>query len=238
MSLGDDSSDPGEAQQLHVGPVLRRLQASRSYGFVLVLVLFTFSFISAAPDEDWTRAVLVVLQAVTLAVAIWTSGIAGRIDMVATMLVVVGVAAGIVQLLTDSQNATGLVGLLNVLLVGATGVAIALGIRAQHGVNVQSVLGALCIYLLIGLLYTYAYGAVAELESGPFFAQDTEGTPALRLYFSVVTLSTVGYGDYTAATDLGRALAASEALLGQVYLVTVVAVVVSRLRPGRPERAG
>lgn len=232
MPLGDDSPDPGGT---HVGPVLRRLQASRSYGFVLLLVLCTFTFISAAPDARWTRAVLVLLQAVTLAVAFWTSGITGRVDAIAALLVVLGVAGAVAQLAIESPNTTGVLGLLDVLLIGVTGVVIALGVRDQHGVNVQSVLGALCIYLLIGLLYTFAYGAVAALESGPFFAQGTDGTPALRLYFSVVTMSTVGYGDYSAGTDLGRTLAASEALLGQVYLVTVVAVIVSRLRPSRAE---
>lgn len=238
MPLGDDSPHLGGAQRRHVGAVLRRLRASRSYGFVLLLVLTTFVFVAAAPDANWPKAVLVLLQAVTLAVALWTSGVTGRIDAVSVLLVIVGVTGAIAQLATENPNATGLLGLLDVLLIAATGVVIALGVRNQLGVNVQSVLGALCIYLLIGLLYTFTYGAVAVLESGAFFAQGTEGTPSLRLYFSVVTMSTVGYGDYSAGSDLGRTLAASEALIGQVYLVTVVAVVVSRLRPTRTERAG
>jgi ion channel len=220
----------------HVGPVLRRLQASRSYGFVLLLVLSSFAFVAAAPDEGWPRAVLVLIQATTLAVALWTSAATGRLDAIAAALVVIGIAGAGAELATDSSNATGLVGLLNVLLITATCAVIVLGIRDQHGVNVQSVLGALCIYLLIGMLYTFAYGAISALQSGPFFAQGTEGTPSIRLYFSVVTLATVGYGDYSATTDLGRTVAASEGLLGQIYLVTVVAVIVSRLRPARSER--
>jgi voltage-gated potassium channel Kch len=52
------------------------------------------------------------------------------------------------------------------------------------------------------------------------------------LYFSFATLTTVGYGDLVAATDLGRSLAISEALIGQIYLVTVVALIVGNLRPG------
>jgi hypothetical protein len=220
----------------HAGKQLRRLQASRSYGFVLVLVLFTFVFVAAAPDEAWPRAVLVLLQALTLAVALWTSAATGRLDTIAAALVVIGIVGAVVELATQNANATGLVGLLNVLLVAVTCAVIVLGIRDQHGVNVQSVLGALCIYLLIGMFYTFGYGAIAAFESGPLFAQGTEGTPSIRLYFSIVSLATVGYGDYTAATDLGRTVAASEGLLGQIYLVTVVAVIVSRLRPSRSER--
>jgi hypothetical protein len=220
----------------HAGELLRRLQASRSYGFVLLLVLFTFVFVAAAPDEAWPRAVLVLIQALTLAVALWTSAATGRLDTIAAALVVIGVVGAVVELATENANATGLVGLLNVVLIAVTCAVIVLGIRDQHGVNVQSVLGALCIYLLIGMLYTFGYGAIAALESGPLFTQGTEGTPSIRLYFSVVSLATVGYGDYTAATDLGRTVAASEGLLGQIYLVTVVAVIVSRLRPSRPRQ--
>jgi hypothetical protein len=152
------------------------------------------------------------------------------------VLIVIGVAGAVTALATDDANATGVLGLVGVALIASTCAVIILGIRDQHGVNVQSVLGALCIYLLIGMFYTFTYGAIAALESGPFFGQGTEGTPSIRLYFSLVTMSTVGYGDYSAATDLGRTVAASEALIGQVYLVTVVAVIVSRLRPSRTER--
>ena len=70
-------------------------------------------------------------------------------------------------------------------------------------------------------------GAQHDVDEHP--AQGTDGTVSLRLYFSYVTLATLGYGDYTAAGDLGHTLAIVEALFGQLYLVTVVAVLVSRL---------
>ena len=220
----------------HIGPLLRRLQSSRSFGFVFLFILAIYAFVAAAPDEAWPQAVLVLLLAINLAVALWTSAIPGPIDKFAVALVAIGSAGATLQLLTGGSTATGMLGLFDVLLVAVTCAVIVRGIQDEHGVNVQSVLGALCIYLLIGMLYTFAYGAIAGLESGPFFAQGTEGTPSIRLYFSVVSLATVGYGDYTAATDLGRSVAASEGLLGQIYLVTVVAVIVSRLRPGRSAR--
>ena len=125
--------------------------------------------------------------------------------------------------------------LLGVALVGAIVVVIGVGMIDQGEVNRQSVIGAICVYILLGIFFTFVYGAVAALQSGDFFAQGTDGTTAIRLYFSYVTLATVGYGDYTAAGDLGRILAVTEALLGQLYLVTVVALLVSHLgRAARP----
>ena len=52
------------------------------------------------------------------------------------------------------------------------------------------------------------------------------------LYFSYVTLTTTGFGDLTAESDLGRTFVVVEALFGQIYLVTIVALIVSNLRPG------
>jgi hypothetical protein len=87
------------------------------------------------------------------------------------------------------------------------------------------------------MLFLLAYGVVAVLDSGPLFAQGTDGTTALRLYFSFVTLATVGYGDYTTASNLGQMLSVLEALIGQLYLVTVIAVLVSRMHFERKARS-
>jgi hypothetical protein len=122
------------------------------------------------------------------------------------------------------------------LLTLATIAAVALGVVDQGEANVKAVTGAVCVYILIGLLFVYVYGLLAVLGSNDFFAQGTDGTRSLRLYFSYVTLATLGYGDYTPAHELGRTLSVVEALFGQLYLVTVVAVLVSRMRGRAPAR--
>jgi uncharacterized membrane protein len=78
------------------------------------------------------------------------------------------------------------------------------------------------------------FGLISTLESGRFFASTSNPTTVDYVYFSYSTLATVGYGDLVAKTGLGRMLAVCEALLGQIYLVTVIAVIVGNLgRPGR-----
>jgi uncharacterized membrane protein len=100
-----------------------------------------------------------------------------------------------------------------------------------RGVTLHTMFGVLCIYLLIGMLFAFTYALIDSLGSAPFFAQPDAATGTTKdfLYFSFVTITTVGYGDLTAATNLGRSLAIAEALTGQIYLVTVVAAIVGGL---------
>src|SRR5262249_40124109 len=125
-------------------------------------------------------------------------------------------------------------GVVGGLLAITIAVVIAEGAIAQNEVNTRSVAGAICVYVLFGIVFMFIYSTMAAVDATPFFAQGTDGTRPLRLYFSFVTLATLGYGDYTPAANLGHALAVLEALAGQLYLVTVVAVVVTRL--ARPRR--
>jgi len=215
-----------------------RLRASHSYGFVLLLIFVSFVFTAAGPDNaTWGQGVLVLIQTATLVVALWTSGLGRAAALLSVLLVAVGITVAAAQILSGGDTLTGATAILNALLLVTVGVVIAVGVFDQRTVNRQSVLGAICIYLLIGMDFTFVYGAAAALGSGDFFADGTDGTPSLRLYFSYATLTTVGYGDYTLAGDLGHTLAIVEALLGQLYLVTVVAVIVSRLHHRRPERS-
>jgi uncharacterized membrane protein len=107
-------------------------------------------------------------------------------------------------------------------------------LEAAGAVTLQTMYGVLCLYLLIGLLFGVAYATIGELSSTPFFAQPGPYGRDEFLYFSYTTLTTVGYGDLSAATNLGRSLAITEALLGQLYLVSVVAVIISNMEAVRP----
>ena len=218
-----------------LGSRVARLRASHRYRSVLVLIVLSFVFASVSGDAKWTTSVLLVLQSATLVAAFWTAGFV-RADSRLVMLLLAAATATAVGLLASSRPALdGAGGLLSGLLVIATVVVIATGVIDQGEVNEQSVSGAICIYLLIGMVFLFLYSAVAAIGSGDFFAQGTDGTRAIRLYFSFVTLATLGYGDYTPAGNLGHSLAVLEALLGQIYLVTVVALLVSQMRGKRSD---
>ena len=215
------------------GARVDRLRASRSYGFVLVLVVVELLFLAVGPDDRWAWSAFVLLQGLILLIAIWTSGLARVARRPALVVATGAIAVSFVQY-AWAASGRDLVGIANVLLIVLTCLVIGIGVWDQGTINGQSVLGVVTIYLLIGALFTFAFSAVALIGDGPLFAQGIDGTMADRVYFSYVTLATLGYGDYTPAGTTARMMAVLEALSGQLYLVTIVALVVSRLRVKAP----
>jgi hypothetical protein len=212
---------------------LARFHATHSYWVVLGAIGVAFFFAALAPDAAWSAAVLVLIETATLVLALRTAGWKVNQSRTVFGLVALGFSAAIVDILWNTNAVNGVVGILGGLLTLALAVVIGLGAVEQGEVNSKSVAGAICVYVLLGMIFMHVFGVMAVLGHGSFFAQGTDGTRALRLYFSYTTLATLGYGDYTPAGNLGHALAVLEALLGQLYLVTVVAVVVTRLGPRR-----
>lgn len=212
---------------------MERLHASQSYGPVLLMVIASLVFAAVAPDGNWSGSVLLLIETATLVIALWTAGLAATDSKLSLALIALSAATAVALLIWPDTALAGAVGILSAGLTVAIGGAIIVGVLDQGEVNRQAVTGAVAIYLLIGFTFVFIYGAMAVLGHGNLFAQGTDGTRALRLYFSYVTLATVGYGDYTMAGNLGHMLSVLEALMGQLYLVTVLALMVSRMRGTR-----
>ncbi len=216
-----------------IRPRMERLRRSQSYGFVLGMIVISFVFAAVAPDDNWCASALLLLETATLVIALWSAGLAPRDSKLSLALIALAAATAIGYVVVGGKSFAGAVGLLSAAMVLAIGAAIVVGVIDQDHVNSQTVIGAVCVYLLAGFFFVYIYGAIAVFGHGYLFAQGTDGTRSIRLYFSYVTLATVGYGDYTMAGNLGRTLAVLEALMGQLYLVTVLALLVSRMRAVR-----
>lgn len=199
------------------------------FGIVLALLFVTFIFLASGPTGDWVPFVSGVLQGATLLAALSAAGVKRRYWRFALVVVVVALVAALAVWLWGAESRSGILLLLNALLVATAPVVIARSLIRRRVIDLKTVMGALCIYVLLGMLWAFTFGTIGTLGSEPFFAQQSDATVADFLYFSFVTLTTTGYGDLTAAGGLGRAVAVLEALLGQLYLVTVVALIVSRI---------
>lgn len=220
-------------------PAFRRADTAR-YAAIVGLILLTIAFQLAAPDTDWARLVIVILQGGTLALALNVGHIHGVLDRLLIGLIIVTVAVSTVAVVGFGSLGEFEARLINLLLIAFAPIAILFGIivdmRARSRVTVRTIMGVLSIYLMIGLIFNFLFGLIGAQTSDPFFQHGIEGTPADYLYFSYATLTTVGYGDLTAALHVGRSVAIIEALIGQIYLVTVVSLIVGNL--GRSPSGG
>jgi hypothetical protein len=206
------------------------------YGAVLLLTLAVAIFALVAPDSSAVRTLELLAAGATLLVAVLTSRAPAATRRSAGLVVTVAVlAAGVAAAVGAAHEALTFAG--SALLLALTaGVILAGLVRLimERGVVLQAVLGALAVYVLVGLTLAFVIGAIATGFSGAYFESGTDATQSARVYFSFTTLTTTGFGDYTAATRAGRALAVLEMLVGQLYLVTVIALLVGNLRRHQP----
>jgi Ion channel len=212
----------------------RRVQV-RDFGIVLLLVLASACFQVAAPQTGWARLVTILLGAAILFAAVWAGRAERLLARVAAAAAALLAVLGAVYFAVDGTVPVLLGALVNGLLVAFAPVVIAAAIvrnvRETGAVELPTLSGVLAIYLLIGMFYSFLYAAIQAAGDGDFFAQVANPERSDFLYFSYITQSTTGYGDFTPADDLGRMLAVTEALFGQIYLVTIVALIVANLRP-------
>jgi hypothetical protein len=198
------------------------------FGIVFLLTLTLLVFVIVAPGANWSRAVGCTLQWMALLAIVATSRARSNVRRpIAVVLLalasftVVSEAAGA---LSDAVL-FAISGLLSAAIPLALIGGLARLVRA-HGVTPQAVAGALTLYLLVGLMFAWIVGFVAKVDNVQYFAQQANASTSQIVYFSFAVLTTTGFGDLTAATHIGRALAVVEMLLGQLYLVTVIGVLV------------
>ena len=200
------------------------------FGRVLLLLIITVFFSISAPNAPWAWLATTVVLDATLSIAMLASGAQPKAVRAWLGVGVLGVGASIFIAVTHAAGgARGYLALTSLLLTLVTMGAIARRLWLHAEISVLTVLGAVCIYVLLGLSFAFVYEAVGEIGSQPFFASQEGGTRSDYMYFSFITMATVGYGDLTPQGGLGRALAVTEGLSGQIYLVTAVAALVGNL---------
>lgn len=222
---GESSDRPRLAARLW-----RRARQPDAYGVVLVAVLLT---LIGTGVGGAVAAVSALVQALTLVFAVWTARYPRwltratvPVGLAAVTLSAAGYGTGLDLLVAAGEGFTAILVVVTIgLVLGRVG--------RQPRITLATIGGALSAYLLVPIAYAHAYALIGSV-GGPFFASTATARSVDYLYFSLITVTTTGYGDLVARSDLGRMTAASEAVIGQLYLVTVVATVVANV--GRTRR--
>ncbi len=207
------------------------------FALVMVLSLGTVLLTIAVPQSNLMRAAVLFLQGTALVIAFVaahdhaalrrTTGVVALVGLIGLCLLT---AVGV---LDDDVRVA--VSLLVAIATPAVMVRGLIRLLRERGVVAQAVFGALALYLQFGLIFAFAAAGIGSAQGTPFFGGPEEASLGEFVYFSFTTMSTTGYGDLTPATSLGRSLAVLEMLVGQIYLVTVVGLLVGNIgRSGRP----
>ena len=215
--------------------------AQHRYGLVLLLTIIAVVDVIIAPDTPISRGIGVLLQGTMLLVVIATSR-ESRTVRRARALVASGVLLALALAVASSVISPRLGSSLAGIAIVAVLVELVRGVGhliREQGVTLQAVAGALAIYMLVGLTFALLIGFIAYV--GPaYFVQGSNSQPlSQQVYFSFTTMTTTGYGDLTPATRVGRAVSVLEMLIGQIYLVTVIGLLVGNLnrRAARADKA-
>ena len=127
-----------------------------------------------------------------------------------------------------------------IVFLGMTAAMILVSVLRDHLATMQAVFGAICVYLLIGLTWALMYSALEYAQADAFFIPERtivrrsidgrEMTSYSQMvYFSFVTMSTLGYGDMIPRTPVAQTMTWMQSVLGQLYLAVLVARLVSVL---------
>ncbi len=208
-------------------------RGSGRYGLVLVTLVGAY-LISAFIGGRWVEAAQIVLFVAVTLLSLRGALLQRWMTRLAMTAALAGSFAALVLALSVNDDAVlGAASIWAGLMLLLT-VAITIGrVLGWDRVTVQSIYAALSAYLLIGLMFASFYAAISRLSLGDFFANGEPANVHTYQYFSFTTLTTLGYGDFTAAGNSGRAVAVLEALTGQIFLATLVARLVSAFRRPR-----
>ncbi len=197
------------------------------YGMAFTLLLASFLAATVLSGRG-SRIVTLVLYAGALVLVLRTATLPGRSahhlrwGLPAGSVIVVALVAAPTGRVIEGLAALWTAGLLLFTVFVVVG-----GVVRHRVVTTQTILGALSAYLLLGFFFAAMFTAVAKFGTAPFFTSgETPDTDTIQ-YFAFITLTTTGYGDLTPAGQPGRSLAVLDALAGQIFLVTLVARLVS-----------
>lgn len=234
--MADSANQPTAPVPAPHGNIRRLGQAMvspDSYGLVLLLILFTYVF-SVIVTAQWAASLVVTVQIATVWVALRVSQARRNVRRAASVLLLISALVVVLNLFAgETAWDRGGVSLVSSLLYLVAPFSIARHLLFRRQVDRETVLGAIDIYLLIGMLFAFIYRFLSVAQPGSFFGAGGSGTIPQVLFFSFTTLTTTGYGNLVPAANPGQSFAVLEMLVGQLFLVTAVAKVINAFTPLR-----
>jgi hypothetical protein len=207
-----------------------------AFGLVLLLVLLTYVLTSLLPNHGWSAVVLTLATSATSIVALLSSHVKAGFVRGVGWLSALSVVLAAIAALSGGQTWLNLASLIQISLLAVAMGAVLRRVVMSAEVGSRTILGAISVYTVLGILFTFLYGTIERIQGGAFFEGQIHPEGGDFLFFSYTTLTTTGYGNLVPGGQPGRMVAGLEMMIGQIFLVTLVAGLVSLWRPGQALR--
>jgi hypothetical protein len=212
----------------------QQIKDKHSFGATLALIIISMIVISIPVQRD----IGLFLRVVAAGAVVWSVLVASqstrRVAAIAIGLFLAALVLTVLGAASDSWNLAGFADSCLVVLTALMITAVIRNLATHMRVSLRTVAGALCVYLLIGFFFAGIYAAMSgfgweSLSVTPLHYWDA-------LYFSYVTQLTIGYGDIVPVGQVAKMIAVLEGFTGQIYIVTVIAMLITNIGRDRPQK--
>jgi hypothetical protein len=192
------------------------------FGTLLFFLLFAF-LISGVDDTGWPNVMGSIANVGSLLAGFAATGLAANRRRLG-VLVAIGVSSSVLVGFEQTSVASSIGAIGQAVVLTAVLLAVVHRVLAHESVGLPTLFGAISAYVLIGLVFAWIYLAMYGIVEGPVLNPDETGLPA---YYSFVVLTTLGFGEIIPVHGIAQRLTALEAMMGQIFLATLVARLVS-----------
>jgi Ion channel len=216
--------------------VQRAERVRDAFGLVLALVLLTYVLTSLLSNRGWSAVILTIATSATSIVSLTSSHANPRFVRLAIRLSALTIGLAAIAAASGDRTWLNLASVIQISLLAVAMAAVLRRVVTTAEVGSRTILGAISVYTVLGILFTFLYGTVERIQGGAFFEGVAHPSGSDFLFFSYTTLTTTGYGNLVPGGQPGRMISGLEMMIGQIFLVTLVAGLVSLWKPGQALR--
>ncbi|WP_269540211.1 potassium channel family protein [Cerasicoccus fimbriatus] len=203
---------------------IHRMQLEK-YFWLLAALVVLLVLVPVFDNDTWGAPVLGIISMLTLVLALRTIAHELRTLIIGLVLGVAGYGASTYAYIMDTSPLLALP--FQLAFYGFVNLSLLREILTAHKINADTICGGICVYLLLGLNFAIIFSAIEFIQPGSLmvsnsFDQDGVKTPMDFVYFSFVTLTTLGYGDIVPVSNAARSAAIATSVSGVLFIAVFI----------------
>lgn len=207
---------------------------NQKFGLLLFVCILELLMSAFAPSTQAGDVLAMLFLVILPPLVVKLAGASRRFVIAGWIILAVGCTVAAIGQVIHAPNVVAIAYNVMQLLIQLFIAWVIMRALASHAhMTAQSIFAASSLYVMIGIVFAKLYAVIQSITGTPFLSAARAIVPSDFIYYSFVTLTTIGFGDLVATSEIGRILSVIESITGSLYLVTVVALIVSNVHPHR-----